>query len=46
MDEGKVTVLADCILLYGRILFTFLFWEVKEFQILDILKDMNQKSVL
>ena len=32
--------------LYGHILFTFLFWEVKDFQILDILKDLNKKIML
>ena len=40
------TVHGDCAWLYGRILFTFLFWEAKEFRKFDILEDFNQKNVL
>ena len=42
----KSTVRADCALLYGCILFTFLFWEVKDLQKFNILEDFNQIAVV
>ena len=44
-NRWKHTVHGSCAFLYDVVWRFFLFWEAKDFQIFDILKDFNKKTV-